>query len=308
MFESDDPPSRAELLRLVAGSSAILCTLADRIDAEVLAAAGPSLRGVSTMSVGTSHIDEVACAAAGVRVGFTPGVLTDATADLTMTLLLATLRRVPEALAAAKDGSWTSWKPYWLAGRDLSRATVGCVGFGRIGEAVMRRLRGFDCSILYHNRSGPLAHVAEAVARWVPLNELLSTSDIVILLCPLTPDTRGAIGAPQLALMKRESTLINVARGEVVVQEALVQALESRPDLWAGLDVTDPEPLPLDHPLLRLPNAVVFPHIGSASRACRDAMASMAIQNAIVAASDDDALVMPAETAASVAAVAARRT
>ena len=297
--DSDEPPSRSELLSLVSGASAIVCTLADGVDATLLAAAGPSLRGVATMSVGTSHIDSNACAAANVRVGFTPGVLTAATADLTITLLLATLRRVPEALAAAKNGNWTSWKPYWLAGRDLSHSTVGIIGFGRIGEAVGRRLRGFDCSILYNTRSNSRSAESDAPlnAKWATLNELLSNSDIVICLCPLTEETRGLIGAAQIALMKPISTLINVARGEIIVQDALVAALQTRPGLRAGLDVTTPEPLPLDHPLLHLNNSVIFPHIGSASLACRDTMASLTIANAIGAANGTK---MPEETTESI--------
>lgn len=289
LHDSDDPPTPAQLLDLVGGASAVICTLADRIDAPVLAAAGAGLRGVATMSVGYSHIDTAACTAAGVRVGFTPGVLTDATADLVLALTLSVLRRLPEAAAAARrapaDGGWGSWKPFWMTGRDLAHATVGIVGLGRIGAAVAARLRGFDARVIYTGRSGPRAPELDAPlnARWAPLDELLAAADVVVLLCPLTAATRGLIGAPQLARMKARSALINAARGEVVDQDALVAALRARPELLAGLDVTTPEPLPLDHPLLALPNCTVLPHIGSASESCREAMAMLCVRNAVAA-------------------------
>ncbi len=172
-----------------------------------------------------------------------------------------------------------------MCGTDVHHKRVGIVGLGRIGEAIARRFKGFDCSIAYTGRSGakPEAEAALGGATWLPLPELLATSDIVVLICPLTAETRGLIGAPQLALMREGAVLINAARGEVVVQAELVAALRARPGLRAGLDVTDPEPLPVDHALLQLPNCVVLPHIGSASVACREAMAELTVRNALAA-------------------------
>ena len=170
-----------------------------------------------------------------------------------------------------------------MCGSDVHHKRVGIVGLGRIGEACARRFRGFDCSLAYTGRSGPKPEAEAALggATWLPLPELLATSDIVVLICPLTAETRGLIGAAQLALLRDGAVLINAARGEVVVQEALVEALRARPALRAGLDVTDPEPLPTDHALLQLPNCVVLPHIGSASMACREAMAELTVRNAL---------------------------
>jgi glyoxylate/hydroxypyruvate reductase len=284
-----EPMPRAELLEYVrrdGGAAAIVCMLSDKIDAEVLDAAGPSLKVISTMSVGYSHIDVAACRSRGVRLGYTPDVLTDATADLVLALTLATARRLPEALTAAKDGSWAAWAPFWLCGKDLHHARVGIVGgAGRIGSAIARRLLGFECEIAYTGRSGPKpefeASLGGRAAVWRPLEALLAESDFVILICALTPETRGLLDGARLRLMKPDAVLINASRGEVVEQEDLVQVLRERPGFRAGLDVTTPEPLPLDSPLLSLPNAVVLPHIGSASTATRTLMARMAVENAL---------------------------
>lgn len=196
--------------------------------------------------------------------------------------------------------------PFPVCGTDVHHKRVGIVGLGRIGEAIARRFKGFDCSIAYTGRSGAKPEVEAALggATWLPLPELLSTSDIVVLICPLTPETRGMIAAPQLALLKDGAVLINAARGECVVQADLVAALAARPSLRAGLDVTDPEPLPLDHALLQLPNALVLPHIGSASMACREAMAMLTARNALAGLEGAD---MPAEVPETLAASAAWR-
>ncbi len=280
-WDSDDTIPRAELLDQAAGVDGIYCLITDRIDGEVLNAAGPSLRVVSTMSVGVDHIDVAACKARGVAVGHTPDVLTETTADLALALMLATARRLPEALAAVKDGSWGTWHPFWMTGIDLYGSTVGIVGLGRIGVAVARRLHGFGCKILYTGRQPNEEHAAESHAGYRTLGDLLAQSDIVTLHCPLTADTRHLIDADALRKMKRTALLINTSRGPVVDQAALYAALVDGTIAGAGLDVTTPEPLPTDHPLLTLPNCVVLPHIGSATVATRERMAAIAADNLI---------------------------
>ena len=286
--DSDDPPTAAELRALLAsggGASALLCTLSDGVDAAAVAACGGRLRVVSTMSAGVSHCDLGALRAAGVRLGNTPGVLTDSTADLVLALALGVARRVVEAAAAVRSGEWSSWRPYWMTGKDLARSRCGIIGMGRIGEAVARRLRGFDCEVIYDGRSGAKPEVdARLGTRWAPRDKLLATSDFVFVLCALTPETRGMIGAAQLRAMREDAVFVNASRGETVVQDELVQVLRERPRMRAGLDVCSPEPLPPDHPLLAAdlaPRVLVLPHIGSASEACRAEMTAISVRNAL---------------------------
>ena len=279
---TDGALTRAVLLDRVRGAAGLLCTSAETIDASLLESAGKSLRVIATCSVGLSHVDLAACAAHGVRVGYTPGVLTDATADLVLALTLATARRLPEAAAAVRDGSWTAWSPFWLVGKDVYGATVGIVGgSGRIGSAVAHRFHGgFDCPILYSNRSGPDAELdARCGATWAPLDDLLRRADIVVVLCALTPETRGLLSAEKLALLKPDALFVNAARGGVVDQAALAALLRARPGMKAGLDVTTPEPLPLDSELLALPNCLVLPHIGSAGERARGDMVRLCLEN-----------------------------
>jgi lactate dehydrogenase-like 2-hydroxyacid dehydrogenase len=278
-WERDEPIPRDVLLEWARGVDGIYCLLTERIDAALLDAAGPQLKVVSTMSVGYDHVDLAALRARGVALGNTPGVLTETTADLTLALLLATARRLPEAWSAAKDGTWGPWQPEWMTGRDVHGSTVGIVGLGRIGAAVARRLLGFGCRILY---SGPHPHpeLADPLgAAYVPFEQLLAESDFVSIHCPLNDATRHLFGAATFKAMKRTAALINTSRGPVVDQEALYLALASGQIAAAGLDVTTPEPLPLDHPLFTLANCVVLPHIGSASIATRLQMALMAAEN-----------------------------
>ena len=286
--DSEDPPTPAELRELCArggGAAALVCTLSDGVDAGVVAACGGRLRVVSTMSAGVSHVDLAALRAAGVRLGNTPGVLTDSTADLVLALALAAARRVVEAAAAVRSGEWSSWRPYWMTGKDLARSRCGIIGMGRIGEAVARRLRGFDCEVVYDGRSGAKPAVdARLGTRWVPREELLATSDFVFLLCALTPETRGMVGAAQLRAMKADCVFINASRGETVNQDELVAVLRERPLMRAGLDVCSPEPLPPGHALLAADLAqrvLVLPHIGSASEACRAEMTAITVRNAL---------------------------
>ena len=272
------PPPYDELLRRVAGVHGLLTLLTDRIDARLLDAAGPQLRVVSQMAVGVDNIDLAACTARGIPVGHTPGVLSDAVADLTIGLMIATARRFFEANADMRAGRWTTWEPMGWTGPDLHGSTVGIVGLGRIGQAVARRLQGFNVRLLYHNRRlHPQAE--ELGATYVSLDDLLAASDFVTLHCPYTPDTHHLIDARALALMKPTAILINTARGGVVDQDALLEALRLGKIRAAGLDVFTPEPLPPDHPLLALPNVVALPHVGSASIATRIRMAEMAVEN-----------------------------
>jgi len=279
LWEGDDPIPYATLMEWAVGCDGLYCLLTDRIDSAVLDAAGSSLKVVSNMAVGYDNVDVAACTARRIPVGNTPGVLTETTADLTLALMLATLRRIVEATEFVKQDRWQTWRPMELTGQDLSGSTVGIVGLGRIGMAVARRLKGFGCHLLY-TQPEPVVPEAEALgAAYVPLDTLLEASDVVTLHCPLNESTRGLIGAKELSRMKPTAVLINTARGPVVDQVALLDALRRGVIGGAGLDVTDPEPMRADHPLLSLPNVVVLPHIGSASVATRTRMASMAADN-----------------------------
>lgn len=260
-------PDRAALLDRARDVDGLLCLLTDRIDASVMDAC-PRLRVISTMAVGVDHIDIVAACERGIVVGHTPDVLTDATADLTMALLLAAARRLPEGMHAVRDGAWGEWDPAWLLGLELRGATLGIVGMGRIGKAVAERATAFGMQIVHTGRSGG----------W-PLIEVLGTADVVSLHCPLTDHTHYLIDADALAAMKPGAILINTARGPIVDQQALTRALGSRHLAAAALDVTDPEPLTLDDPLLSAPNLIVLPHLGSATRGTRERMAERAVQN-----------------------------
>jgi len=279
VWPGDMPPPYDELCRRVRGIDGLLCLLTDRVDANLMDAAGPQLKVISQMAVGYDNIDLAAARARGIAVGNTPGVLTEATADLTVALLLAAARRLFEAAAYIREGRWQTWEPMVLLGADLSGAALGIVGLGRIGRAVARRAAGFNLRVIACSPGLSPAEAAEAGAELVNLDTLLRESDFVSLHVPLNDSTRHLINRERLALMKPSAILINTARGSVVDQEALVDALRRGVIAGAALDVTDPEPLPADHPLLALPNAIVVPHIGSASRHTRDRMAQMAADN-----------------------------
>jgi glyoxylate reductase len=261
------PPSQDELRARAPGLEGLLSTLTDRVDAELIDAA-PRLRAISNYAVGVDNVDVAAATARGIPVGNTPGVLTDSTADLAMALMLGIARRLAEGESFVRAGKWKTWEPGLMLGRDLHGATVGIVGYGRIGKAVARRLEGFGCELLTTSRSDG-----------VPLDELLERSDFVTLHCPLTPETRGLIDAAALRRMKSTAYLVNTARGPVVDTDALAAALHAGEVAGAALDVTDPEPLPADHPLLDAPNLLVVPHIASATHATRGRMAEIAVDN-----------------------------
>jgi lactate dehydrogenase-like 2-hydroxyacid dehydrogenase len=261
------PPPRDEMLARVRGTEGLLALLTDRVDAELMDTAS-SLRAISNYAVGVDNVDVDAATARGIPVGNTPDVLTDTTADLAVALMLGIGRRLVDGDAYVRRGEWRTWEPDQLLGRDLHGATVGIVGFGRIGQAVARRLEGFECTILHTSRSGG-----------VGFEELLERSDFVSVHTPLTPETRGLIDAEALRRMKPTAYLVNTARGPVVDTDALAAGLHAGEIAGAALDVTDPEPLPADHPLLEAPDLLVLPHLGSATHATRERMAEMAVDN-----------------------------
>lgn len=281
VWAEDRPIPRDALLRAVADADGLLCMLTERIDDALLDAA-PSLVAVSQMAVGYDNIDVAACTARGIPVGHTPGVLTESSADLAFALLMAAARRLPESERYVRGGHWGPWSPSLMLGQDISGATLGVVGFGRIGQAVARRGRGFDMNILYHGgRDTDAAAALGAQAR--SLDDLLRESDFVSLHVPLKPETYHLISTRELALMKPTAVLINTARGGVVDPAALYEALRDRRIFAAALDVTEPEPIRMDDPLLTLDNCLIVPHIASASVQTRTAMATLAARNLMAA-------------------------
>ncbi|XP_056143120.1 glyoxylate reductase/hydroxypyruvate reductase isoform X1 [Lampris incognitus] len=292
VWDSDEPVPRAELLKGVEGAHGLLCLLSDKIDSEVLDAAGPNLKVISTLSVGFDHLALDEIKKRGIRVGYTPDVLTDATAELTVSLLLATARRLPEGIEEVKNGGWSTWKPLWLCGYGLSGSTVGVIGLGRIGMAIARRLKPFGVKRLLYSGRTAKPHAAEVGGEFTPLDTLVSESDFIVVSCSLTPETQGLCDKAFFSKMKKTAIFINTSRGGVVNQEALYQALASGQIAAAGLDVTSPEPLPTDHPLLTLKNCVVLPHIGSATYATRGVMAELSARNLLAGLQGTD---MPSE-------------
>ena len=280
VWDGELPPAREELLRRVAGCDGVLTLLTDRVDDELLDAAGASLRVVSNYAVGFDNVDVPACTRRRIPVGNTPGVLTETTADLAWALLMAAGRRVAEGDRYVRAGRWRTWGPELLLGGDVHGATLGIAGFGRIGQAVARRAAGFGMTVLYWSRTrAEPALERELGATWVDFEKLLARSDFVTLHVSLNEETRHLIDAAALARMKPSAVLVNTARGPVVDQAALAEALRDGTIAAAGLDVTDPEPMAPDDPLLRLENCLVVPHIASASHATRGRMAAMAAAN-----------------------------
>jgi glyoxylate reductase len=270
-WPGDMPPSPEEIQAGVAEADGLLSLVTDRVDAAVLDAA-PKLRAIANMAVGTDNIDLEAAAARSIPVGNTPDVLTDATADLAFALILALARGIVSGAETVRAGEWRTWEPAGALGTDLAGATLGIVGRGRIGEAVARRAAGFGMEVVHSSRSSGL-----------PLDQLLGQADVISLHTPLTPDTRHLIDASALARMKPTALLVNTARGGIVDQDALREALMEGRIGGAALDVTEPEPLPGDHPLLDAPNLLVVPHLGSATRRTRARMAEMAVENLLAA-------------------------
>ncbi len=259
------PPDPAQLRERAATADGLLCLLTDRIDAALLDAC-PRLRVVANYAVGTDNVDLDACAARGIAVGRTPDVLTDATADLTWALILAVARRIPEAATAARDGGWRTWEPSRWLGMGLAGRRLLVVGPGRIGRAVARRGEAFGMSVAFAGRDDDLhAGLREAA--------------VVSLHAPLTNTTRGLMDAAAFAALPAGAVLINTARGPLIDQDALIDALRSGRLAGAGLDVTDPEPLPTDHRLHDAPNLLVLPHVGSATVEARSNMTRLCVEN-----------------------------
>lgn len=273
------PPPYEVLRDKVAACDGLVSLLTDRIDAPLLDAA-PRLKVISNYAVGHNNIDVAAATERGIAVGNTPGVLTDATADMAFCLLIACARRVVEGHLYTLAGKWKTWEPLGHLGQDLLGRTIGIVGMGRIGLAMARRCHGgWGMRVLYHDVQPNERAEQELGAQRVDLDTLLREADFVSLHTDLNPQTRGLIGAEQLRKMKRTAILINTARGPLVDQSALVEALRSGTILAAGLDVTDPEPPAWDDPLLQLPNVVVAPHIASATVGTRNGMAAICADN-----------------------------
>lgn len=280
IWPAEPPPARRELLERVRGVDGILSLLTETINAEVMDTAGPQLRVVSNFAVGVDNIDLTEATRRKIPIGHTPGVLTETTADLAFALMLAAARRIVEGVRYVQAGRWKTWGPMLLLGQDVAGATLGIIGFGRIGKAMARRARGFDMHILYYDpycREDPTAQ--ELGAQCVDMESLLRESDFITIHVPLTPQTRHMIDERAFALMKPTAVLVNTARGPIVDPEALYRALKERRIFAAALDVTEPEPLPADSPLLTLDNLIVVPHIGSASVVTRGKMARMAAEN-----------------------------
>ena len=279
LWENDLPPLYDHLSDVVKEVDGLLCLITDRIDSALIAGA-PNLKVISQMAVGVDNIDITAATQHGIPVGHTPGVLTDTSADFAFALLMAAARRVVEGERYIKAGKWETWSPRLLMGRDVYGATLGIIGMGRIGQAMAKRASGFDMRILYHNRSEVDLPDGMSATR-CDIDTLLRESDFVSLHTPLTPETHHLINANALQMMKPTAILINTARGPVVDSAALYAALSDGEIAYAALDVTDPEPIPTDDPLLTLDNCLIAPHIASSSIATRNLMASMAADNLI---------------------------
>ena len=279
-WEENDRPSRSEVLQRVAGKDALICLLTEKVDAELLDAAGKNLRIVANVAVGYDNIDVPACTERKVAVTNTPGVLDETTADFTWTLLMAVARRLVEADRLARSGAWRQWNLDQLCGTDIWGKTLGIIGFGRIGRAVARRASGFRMRVIYNSTTRAPAKIeSELNAKFKSRDDVLKEADFLSLHVPLREETRGLIGPEELAKMKRTAFLINTTRGPVVQEAALVAALDQGTIAGAALDVFEREPLISEG--LRRDNVVLAPHLGSASVETRTRMAMIAVENAV---------------------------
>lgn len=283
VWEKEDVPIPRDLLEnKISEIDGLYCLLTESIDSILLDKAR-NLKVISNMAVGYNNIDVQAATNKGIMVTNTPDVLTETTADLTFALLMATARRLVEASDYLRNGKWETWSPNLLTGQDIYGATIGIIGMGRIGEAVARRTKGFNMNLLYHNRSQKPVVEQELGATYVSMDTLLRESDYVVVMTPYSAETKNLITAEQLKLMKKNSILINTARGGIVNEADLYEALVKGVIWGAGLDVFEEEPVSVDHPLLTLQNVVTLPHIGSASIATRMKMSDLAAENLILA-------------------------
>lgn len=280
VWEEELPPPREVILRETRAADGLLSLLTDRVDAALMDAC-PRLRVVSNCAVGFDNIDVPAATERGILVGNTPGVLTETTADFAFALLLAAARRIVEGADYVRAGRWKTWGPMLLTGPDVHHATLGLVGLGRIGAEVAKRARGFDMRVLYSDVVRREDLEASLGIEYTPFEQVLRQADFISLHTPLTPETHHLMGHDQFRAMKRSAILVNTSRGPVVDGEALLEALRAGEIAGAALDVTEPEPLPADHPLVALPNCLIVPHIASASHATRAAMARIAAENLI---------------------------
>lgn len=281
MWEEEDTQIPRDVLEnRVQDIDGLFCLITENID-EGLLSKSKNLKVVSNMAVGYNNIDIEAAKQRGITVTNTPGVLTETTADLTFALLMATSRRLTEASSYLRNGDWKTWSPMQFTGQDIFGATIGIVGMGRIGEAVARRAKGFDMKVLYHNRNRKPEVEEMLGVEYAELDQLLQLSDFVVILTPYSKETVDLISERELSLMKPTAVLINTARGGIVNEEALYNALKNNKIWAAGIDVFETEPVHLDHPLLTLPNVVALPHMGSASVKTRLKMAELAADNLI---------------------------
>ncbi|KAJ8712512.1 hypothetical protein PYW07_005354 [Mythimna separata] len=277
-----EPQSLPDIKQSIKGFDALIWNTKHKLTGEILDLAGPQLKVVSTMSSGTDHIDIPEIKKRGILLGNTPQVLDDAVADITVGLLIAAARRFKEGVRELESGEW-KYGVQWMVGQDIAGSTVGIVGFGGVGQAVLRRLRGFDVAKFIYSGRSDKPQAKGLGAERVPIDQLLRESDFVILACPLTQETRHLINADTLKTMKNTAVVINIARGEIVDQDALYTALVEKQIFAAGLDVVTPEPLSKDHPLVSLPNCYIVPHLGSATVDTRNKMASISAQNVLLA-------------------------
>jgi glyoxylate reductase len=279
VWQNELPPPPDILRQRVKGTEGLVCLLTDQIDAALMDAAGTQMKVISQMAVGFDNIDVASATKRGIVVGNTPGVLTDTTADFAFALMMAAARRIVEGERYVRAGKWKTWGPTLLMGHDIHHATVGIIGFGRIGQAVARRARGFQMRILYYDPVRKEQAARELGAERATLDHLLEASDFVNLHVALTKETEGMIGARELKMMKPSAVLVNTSRGSVVDSKALYRALINGDISYAALDVTDPEPIGSDDPLLSLENCIIVPHIASSSLASRAKMSVMAAEN-----------------------------
>ncbi|KAL3880905.1 hypothetical protein ACJMK2_033109 [Sinanodonta woodiana] len=282
IWEGNSFMPRDEMLLAVRGAEGLLVHPPDRVDRELLDAAGPQLKVVGTMSAGLEHIDLEECARRGVQVGYTPGTVTDSVAEFNVALTLAVCRRIKEGIDAVIHGGWGRWdNALYLSGIEIKESVIGIAGFGRIGFATAKRLKAFEPSKILYWDVGPLEYAKEIGAEFASFEELLNNSDILIVCVSLTDGTRGLFNVEAFKKMKPSVIFINTSRGAVVNQDDLYTALTTGQILAAGLDVTTPEPLPRDSPLLSLPNCTISPHMASASEITRNAMAELTARNII---------------------------